>query len=66
MSDCILNATFTSDLGCGTEWNAYLRCVGDLAPDAANWDCSFAGLPAFPAPPNCELELLETFACLGF
>jgi hypothetical protein len=66
VSDCVLNANFFADVGCGSEWNANLRCVTGLAPDAANWDCSFPGFPPFPASPNCEAELFEAFACAGF
>ena len=59
-------AFFRDDLGCGTEWNAYMRCNTSTAPAAANWDCSFPGLPAVPASPNCDAELGAAYACAGF
>jgi hypothetical protein len=66
LSDCSLNATFFADVGCASEWNAALRCVAAVPPDAANWDCSFAGLPPFPLPPHCDLEFSLALACAGF
>jgi len=57
---------FGTELGCGTEWNAYMRCNAATAPAAANWDCSFPGLPAVPASPNCDAELGAAYACAGF
>jgi hypothetical protein len=66
VNDCVLNASFFADLGCGMSWKAYLRCVAAVPPAAANWDCSFPGFPPFPASPNCDAELFEAFACAGF
>jgi hypothetical protein len=57
---------FADELGCGAEWNAYMRCNANTAPAAANWDCSFPGLPAVPASPNCDAELGAAYACGGF
>ena len=57
---------FKDELGCGTEWNAYMRCNASTPPAAANWDCSFPGLPAVPASPNCDAELGAAYACAGF
>jgi secreted trypsin-like serine protease len=59
-------AFFRDDLGCGSEWNAYMRCNIGTAPAATNWDCSFPGLPAVPASPNCDAELGAAYACAGF
>jgi trypsin len=59
-------AFFRDDLGCGSEWNAYMRCNTATAPAASNWDCSFPGLPAVPASPNCDAELGAAYACAGF
>lgn len=57
---------FKDELGCGTEWNAYMRCNAATPPAASNWDCSFPGLPAVPASPNCDAELGAAYACAGF
>ena len=57
---------FADELGCGKEWTAYEQCNIKLAPAAANWDCSFPGLPAVPASPNCDAELTAAYACGGF
>jgi hypothetical protein len=57
---------FADDLGCGTEWRAYVQCNIDLAPAASNWDCSFPGLPAVPMSPNCDDELIAAYTCGGF
>jgi hypothetical protein len=66
INDCVLNASFFNDIGCGTEWNAYLFCVTRVPPDAANWDCSFPGFPPFPVFPICEPEFNAALACAGF
>ena len=57
---------FKDELGCGAEWNAYMRCNAATAPAASNWDCSFPGLPAVPASPNCDAELIAAYTCAGF
>ena len=57
---------FGTELGCGSEWSAYMRCNAKTAPAATNWDCSFPGLPAVPASPNCDAELTAAYACAGF
>jgi hypothetical protein len=64
--DCVSTADFFASFGCGAEWSAFLRCVAAVPPDAANWDCFFAGFPPFPASPTCEAELNAAFACLGY
>ena len=64
MSDCALNADEFTAGGCGNEWNAVLRCVAAVPPDAANWDCAFPGFPPFPAFPTCDAEVNTAFACL--
>lgn len=66
VSDCLANADFFAEFGCRSEWNVYLACVATIPPAAENWDCSFPGFPPFPAPPNCEPELLAAFACAGY
>lgn len=66
MSECTLNAGFFADFGCGAEWNAFLACSTSISPAAENWDCSFPDFPPFPAPPNCDPELMEAFTCAGF
>jgi hypothetical protein len=66
ITDCLLNASFFADVGCGAEWNAVLACVGAVPPDAEHWDCSFPGFPPFPNPPLCESELDAAFTCLGY
>lgn len=66
MSECGLNASFFSDVGCGAEWNAFLVCSTAVPPAEENWDCSFPGFPPFPLPPNCDAELTEAFVCAGF
>jgi len=64
---CLQEVDFFKDvLGCGSEWNAYMRCNINTAPAASNWDCSFPGIPAVPASPNCDAELGAAYACGGF
>jgi len=67
MSNCLAEVEFFGDeLGCGTEWNAYMRCNAATAPAASNWDCSFPGLPPVPASPVCDDELIAAYTCAGF
>jgi len=67
VSDCVDQGGFFADyFGCGTEWNAYLKCTANVPPAASNWDCSFPGFPATPVSPNCDQELTDVYVCAGF
>jgi len=64
VNDCVGTIQVLGYYGCGTETTNYFKCVGGVAPAAANWDCSSTAFPPAPAPPNCETELNAVFCCL--
>jgi hypothetical protein len=53
--------------GCGAEISAFYGCGAGLSSGEENWDCSTPGFPpSVIAPPACETELNDFFACLGY
>ena len=70
-SACVSNCVAQEQIldyyyACGGPWKDYLRCVGGVAPAAENWDCSFPGFPADPAPGSCDEELNNVYACFYY
>jgi hypothetical protein len=66
MDYCMFDCRDTSVwmTGCESEWNQYLKCVGNTTPAAENWRCDIE-FDYMPRPYACDDALLAAFQCLS-
>jgi hypothetical protein len=53
ITDCESNVYFFNYIGCGTEWNSYIACTGEVPSDGESFECS-----------NCDAEFSDAIGCL--
>jgi hypothetical protein len=66
VESCAFDILLFGYYGCGAEFTAFYDCGAGLSPSADNWSCQPGFPPNVIAPPACETELNNVFACLGY